>query len=388
MLWFGESILAVGSVEGQLEGVNRLRAFVASWVPVTVTHPKAAVWKENEFRKPALFQPRLRVQSMSELRSIFFSRTWTREQCAKSGEENEALLDLAITIDDERESLAVATPRDSSPLMGCVSSKFMRVTSIVMVLVNKAVLTQNVIDLPLTFLWLQLLVAVFLLSASSAMVDEFFLPFTVFLSWVSWTRQSAGASSSLVGIVFSGFLAGTLMEGKEIIISAVGVSLGIASSFRAAANSIIVKHTARLLRQPSKRVDTGAGRGPKRRVGAAERAGGWRGCGRLPSVQTLLDLAVFHEVLLHARILSIGIVLFGSALHAWISSHPQAAGSSDVRKTGMVDQHEGVHEPSGNWWSGADADDAGNENTISIAEKLARRGPRRARFVLSPVDMI
>ncbi|KAJ3171365.1 hypothetical protein HK101_011255 [Irineochytrium annulatum] len=169
--------------------------------------------------------------------------------------------------------------RFSSPL------QFYVVTSIVMVIFNKAVL--NAVSLPLTFLWLQLLVAVLLLlcchnlrllrlprleQATSLSLSplilinvlgltlntlclqhvdaSFFqvarsmvLPFTCAMSRL-WLREShSWLTLSACGVVFAGFATGTALDAHKGVgsVTMLGVTLGVMSSLSTAAHAIVIK---------------------------------------------------------------------------------------------------------------------------------------------------
>ncbi|KAJ3019094.1 UNVERIFIED_CONTAM: hypothetical protein HDU68_010826 [Siphonaria sp. JEL0065] len=157
---------------------------------------------------------------------------------------------------------------------------------LVMVMVNKAVL--NTVPLPITFLWIQILVAVILLYAPSLVgifklpllsiktitsmlplilinvtgltlntlciqyVDASFyqvaralvLPFTVLLSKLLLNQTITLSVLFSCSIVFAGFLVGTLFEGGSttgIVVSVFGTVLGIASSVSTAVHAIVIK---------------------------------------------------------------------------------------------------------------------------------------------------
>ncbi|KAI9342579.1 hypothetical protein BDR26DRAFT_859205 [Obelidium mucronatum] len=157
-------------------------------------------------------------------------------------------------------------------------------TAIVMVMVNKAVL--NTVPLPITFLWVQILVAVILLQLASILgifklplltlkqcnkmlplilvnvigltlntlclqyVDASFyqvaralvLPFTVGLSRVCLNQTITPSVLFSCWIVFIGFIAGTLFEGGGgIVVSVFGTTLGVASSVSTAVHAIVIK---------------------------------------------------------------------------------------------------------------------------------------------------
>ncbi|KAJ3294976.1 hypothetical protein HDU79_010049 [Rhizoclosmatium sp. JEL0117] len=156
-------------------------------------------------------------------------------------------------------------------------------TALVMVLVNKAVL--NTVPLPITFLWIQILVAVLLLWNSSLLgllklptltaqncskvmplifinvigltlntlclqyVDASFyqvaralvLPFTVILSRVCLKQTISASVLSSCVLVFFGFLLGTVFEGPAIVVSVLGTTLGVASSVSTAVHAIVIK---------------------------------------------------------------------------------------------------------------------------------------------------
>ncbi|ORY49895.1 hypothetical protein BCR33DRAFT_753051 [Rhizoclosmatium globosum] len=152
-----------------------------------------------------------------------------------------------------------------------------------MVLVNKAVL--NTVPLPITFLWIQILVAVLLLWNSSLLgllklptlttqncskvmplifinvigltlntlclqyVDASFyqvaralvLPFTVILSRVCLKQTISASVLFSCVLVFFGFLLGTVFEGPAIVVSVLGTTLGVASSVSTAVHAIVIK---------------------------------------------------------------------------------------------------------------------------------------------------
>ncbi|KAJ3396803.1 hypothetical protein HDU80_009837 [Chytriomyces hyalinus] len=191
----------------------------------------------------------------------------------------------------ESKSRTQAAPNSESSTKQVVFAvSFYITTAIVMVLVNKAVL--NTVALPLTFLWVQLLVAVLLLSASSYFgvlqcptftsstcrslaplivinvigltlntfclqhVDASFfqvarslvLPFTVLMSWIFLGQKSSAWVLTSCAAVFTGFIVGTLMEDEEIVVSKIGIVFGIASSLTTAGHSIVIKHSYAVVR--------------------------------------------------------------------------------------------------------------------------------------------
>ncbi|TPX31341.1 hypothetical protein SmJEL517_g05300 [Synchytrium microbalum] len=171
---------------------------------------------------------------------------------------------------------------ESSPNMVLFSVLFYMVTSIVMVLVNKAVLNNT--KAPLSFLWLQIITAVFLLKASELMgwmklppldmsvcrrlmpligvnvvglavnticlqeVDASFyqvaralvLPLTVIFTWTILKKPSSGRVILTCGIVCAGFLTGTLDRSPGAV-SLSGIIWGLASSVTTAFHSIVIK---------------------------------------------------------------------------------------------------------------------------------------------------
>ncbi|KAI9024110.1 hypothetical protein DFJ74DRAFT_667458 [Hyaloraphidium curvatum] len=156
-------------------------------------------------------------------------------------------------------------------------------TALVLVTVNKRVLLQ--VSAPIFFLWLQILVAVFLIYASDLsgvwktprkldpkisyalaplvlincfgltfntlclhFVDaslyqvarSLILPLTVTFSWIMLKKRSSVAVLSACGIVVVGFLVGTLLEDKEIKVSFWGVTFGVLSSVTTALHAIVI----------------------------------------------------------------------------------------------------------------------------------------------------
>ncbi|KAI8610378.1 hypothetical protein BC830DRAFT_1146042 [Chytriomyces sp. MP71] len=334
------------------------------------------------------------------------------------GDEDRTLLE-GIAIDDDAKAPVLAKHAPEGSLKEATFAvSFYIVTSIVMVLVNKAVL--NAVDLPLIFLWLQLVVAVLLLLAFSATgmvtfqtlsptkrtaimplivvnvvgltlntyclkyVDASFyqvaralvLPITVLFSRLFLKQTVSNGILISCAVVFTGFLVGTLLEGKEIVISVIGLSLGIASSVSTAAHSIVIKSSYAAMNGNTldmvyynnllsmfmltpvvmvsgelQTVMDIARRADAQSQFHALAVGGlvtgvfgfliniagffqikvtspithmissaFRGV-----LQTLLAVAVFGDVLTSARVTSIGIILFGSALYAWVSSKRAAA---------------------------------------------------------------
>ncbi|KAJ3231121.1 hypothetical protein HDU81_003984 [Chytriomyces hyalinus] len=303
-------------------------------------------------------------------------------------------------------------------------------TAIVMVLVNKAVL--NTVAVPLTFLWVQLLVAVLLLSASSYFgvlqcpifttstcralaplivinvvgltlntfclqhVDASFfqvarslvLPFTVLMSWLFLGQKSSAQVLTSCAAVFTGFIVGTLMEDKEIVVSQIGIVFGIASSLTTAGHSIVIKNSYAVVRgntldlvfynnvmslvllTPVVLMSGEMGMMldllvTKNKFGEADSADQLKALvfgglvtgvfGFLINIagffqikvtspvthmissafrgvlQTLLAVAFFHDILTSSRIMSIAIILFGSCLYAWVSSLENAAASGPLK---------------------------------------------------------
>ncbi|KAJ1558009.1 hypothetical protein HK405_014623, partial [Cladochytrium tenue] len=165
---------------------------------------------------------------------------------------------------------------------------FYIVTSISMVVVNKAVL--NAVPLPLTLLWLQLAIAAFLLRLAAAIglvrlpplsyaacreavplvlinvlglalnayclevVDASYfqvarsmvLPFTVVLSRLALRERPSSATLASCLIVSTGFLLGTLLDvptHRASSLSPRGAVLGVASSLTSAIHAIVIKRT-------------------------------------------------------------------------------------------------------------------------------------------------
>ncbi|KAI8839513.1 hypothetical protein BJ741DRAFT_531114 [Chytriomyces cf. hyalinus JEL632] len=299
-----------------------------------------------------------------------------------------------------------------------------------MVLVNKAVL--NTVALPLTFLWVQLLVAVLLLSASSYFgllqcpifttstcralaplivinviglalntfclqhVDASFfqvarslvLPFTILMSWLFLGQKSSTWVLISCAAVFTGFIVGTLMEDKDIVVSQIGIVFGIASSLTTAGHSIVIKHSYSVVRGNTldlvyynnvmsllllTPVVLMSGEMEmmlvllvkKNKVGAVDSGAQLKALvfgglvtgvfGFLINIagffqikvtspvthmissafrgvlQTLLAVAFFHDILTSSRIMSIAMILFGSCLYAWVSSQENAAASGALK---------------------------------------------------------
>lgn len=160
---------------------------------------------------------------------------------------------------------------------------FYMATSIVMVIVNKAVL--NAVSLPITFLWLQIVVAVALIygchfaglwklpskldpvvvrgllplvsinvigltfnTLCLTFVDaslyqvarSLILPLTVAFSWIVLKKPSSMAVIAACSVVVSGFLVGTLLEDKELKISFWGIAFGVFSSFTTAMHAVVI----------------------------------------------------------------------------------------------------------------------------------------------------
>ncbi|KAM0756320.1 hypothetical protein T439DRAFT_321024 [Meredithblackwellia eburnea MCA 4105] len=171
----------------------------------------------------------------------------------------------------------------ASKAMVVFSVSFYLVAAIVMVMVNKWVL--NAIEIPLFFLFCQLIIAVVLLHICALFgyfklptldyqtcrglvpliscnvlglafntyclqyVDASFyqvarglvLPFTVFFSWFLLRTKSSPQTLVAVGIVCFGFLLGVSAE--RISVSTLGVVLGVASSVTTSVHAIVVKHS-------------------------------------------------------------------------------------------------------------------------------------------------
>ncbi|KAL8283616.1 hypothetical protein RQP46_005411 [Phenoliferia psychrophenolica] len=171
----------------------------------------------------------------------------------------------------------------ASRAMVVFSVGFYLVAAIVMVMVNKWVL--NAIEIPLFFLFCQLVIAVLLLHVCAVFgyfklprldpvvckglipivscnvlglafntyclqyVDASFyqiarglvLPFTVFFSWFLLRTHSSSQTLIAVGIVCFGFLLGVSSE--RISASSIGVALGVASSITTSVHAIVVKHS-------------------------------------------------------------------------------------------------------------------------------------------------
>ncbi|KAJ3022800.1 UNVERIFIED_CONTAM: hypothetical protein HDU68_008940 [Siphonaria sp. JEL0065] len=194
--------------------------------------------------------------------------------------------DKSFSIDCKKASLRSFSVTKGSLREVVFAVGFYITTAIVMVMVNKAVL--NAVPLPITFLWVQILVAVILLYASSLFgifklpllslktitsmlplilinitgltlntlclqyVDASFyqvaralvLPFTVGLSKLLLKQNITASVLLSCSIVFAGFLAGTLFEGGSttgIVVSVSGTVLGVASSVSTAIHAIVIK---------------------------------------------------------------------------------------------------------------------------------------------------
>ncbi|TPX74188.1 UDP-glucose---hexose-1-phosphate uridylyltransferase [Chytriomyces confervae] len=317
-----------------------------------------------------------------------------------------------------------ATPKSESNTKQVVFAvSFYITTAIVMVLVNKAVL--NTVALPLTFLWVQLLVAVLLLSASSYFgvlqcpifttstcralaplivinvvglalntfclqhVDASFfqvarslvLPFTMLMSWLFLGQKSSAWVLISCAAVFTGFIVGTLMEDKDIVVSQIGIVFGIASSLTTAGHSIVIKHSYSVVRgntldlvyynnvmslllltpvvlmsgEVEMMLDLLV---KNNKVGAVDSGDQLKALGvfgfliniagffqiKVTSpvthmissafrgvLQTLLAVAFFHDILTSSRIMSIAMILFGSCLYAWVSSQENAVASGALK---------------------------------------------------------
>ncbi|KAI8846756.1 hypothetical protein BC829DRAFT_363340 [Chytridium lagenaria] len=159
-----------------------------------------------------------------------------------------------------------------------------------MVLVNKTVL--NAVPLPLTFLWIQLVVAVLILWMGSALrivrlpvvtadtcraisplifvnvigltlnticlqyVDASFfqiarslvLPFTVLFTFIGMRQNVSTPTLTACAIVFFGFIVGSFMEKTEVHISSYGILIGVLSSVTTAAHAIIIKLNLEVVR--------------------------------------------------------------------------------------------------------------------------------------------
>lgn len=169
---------------------------------------------------------------------------------------------------------------------------FYMVTSIVMVMANKSVL--NSIDAPITFLWLQIVVAVILIYLSQALglwkvpksldpkvcygliplvsinvvgltlntlcltlVDaslyqvarSLILPLTVGFSWVLLKKPSSAAVMGACAVVVAGFLVGTLLENKQLKISFWGITFGVLSSITTALHSVVISRSLEVVNQ-------------------------------------------------------------------------------------------------------------------------------------------
>ncbi|KAK4053736.1 hypothetical protein OIV83_001392 [Microbotryomycetes sp. JL201] len=189
-------------------------------------------------------------------------------------------------------SSAAAPPPNAQPppsqLMVTGVVVFYLVAALVMVMVNKWVL--NAVPVPLFFLFCQLMIAVILLQICALFgymklphvsvtvckgliplilctvlglafntyclqyVDASFyqvarglvLPFTVFFSWYYLGTRSSLPTLGAVGIVCVGFMLGVSAEtmGKT---SALGISLGVASSVTTALHAIIIKRSLNIV---------------------------------------------------------------------------------------------------------------------------------------------
>ncbi|KAJ3393999.1 hypothetical protein HDU84_000498 [Entophlyctis sp. JEL0112] len=299
-------------------------------------------------------------------------------------------------------------------------------TAIVMIMANKAVL--NTVPLPLTFLWLQILVAVFLLMSASALgfynpppldphvcypmlplilvnvtgltlntlclqyVDASFyqiaralvLPFTVLFSRIMLRAKISTAVNICCAIVFAGFLAGTTFETSSTTVSRTGLFLGIASSVTTAVHAVIIKtsfgivggRTSDLvyfnncisllvlfpvvwmsgeLSDLAKLLGAGFwnsdGLAEREKIQALVIGGFTTGVfGFLINIagffqikvtsplthmissafrgvlQTIIAVVVFNDVVTPTRMMSVGMVLMGSCLYAWIKSREEFAG--------------------------------------------------------------
>ncbi|BGP22633.1 DUF250 domain contaning protein [Rhodotorula toruloides] len=198
-----------------------------------------------------------------------------------------------VPVDDDIEMKGAAHHRDGTPQppkteeppstgMVVFSVSFYLVAAIVMIMVNKWVL--NKVQIPLFFLFCQLVIAVFLLQLCALFgymklprldmttckglapligcnvlglafntyclqyVDASFyqiarglvLPFTVFFSWYILGSKSSRATLTAVGIVCIGFMLGV---SGEIHTTLLGTTLGVASSVTTAVHAIVVKRS-------------------------------------------------------------------------------------------------------------------------------------------------
>ncbi|KAI5479310.1 DUF250 domain contaning protein [Pseudohyphozyma bogoriensis] len=175
----------------------------------------------------------------------------------------------------------VEEPPSRAMVVGSVV--FYLVAAIIMVMVNKWVL--NAVEVPLFFLFCQLVIAVLLLQVCALFgyfklphldvsvckglapliacnvlglafntyclqyVDASFyqiarglvLPFTVFFSWLLLRTYSSPATLAAVGLVCIGFMLGVSAENMHA--SALGIALGVASSVTTSVHAIVVKHS-------------------------------------------------------------------------------------------------------------------------------------------------
>lgn len=378
---------------------------------------------------PSVLSPRLPTSPVESSSSPSFAFTASEEKRALAEAEMRADLEARR---QHQQPAGGAGDEEHSRVKVIATVLFYLVAAIVMVFANKWVL--NAVSIPLTFLFLQLVIAVVLLhlaavlgyfqlptlslSTSRALspliainvvgltfntyclqyVDASFyqvargliLPFTVLASWIFLSARPSSGVLAAVAVVCAGFFCGVGAE--HLTVSPIGVTLGVFSSITTSLHAIVVKKSLGVTSSPmdlayynnllsaivllpplliSGEFETftvllvEGGEALRTLVVGAVVTGvfGFLICiagfisikvtspvtHMISSavrgvIQTLLGVALFHDVVSLGRASGIGFILVGSILYTWVKDREatRAARERREREAKEREQSEGL----------------------------------------------